>query len=161
VKPENVPAIEKLAQALNESGVKWVLVGGMALTLHGGSLLTSDCDLAFEKSEDNLQRLKSALESISARPLRASDNGEYELDFSTLLAPFMHLKSEVGPVDLINRLPGVDSFEGLYSRSVEIDVDGIEIRIASIDDLIRLKSGTDRPKDALHLEMLKALINLE
>ena len=161
MKPSDVPIIEKLADALNRHEVKWVLVGGMAVTLHGGSYLTSDCDVAFEKSQANLNHLKAALESIGARPVRASDEGPFELDFSILLAPFMHMKSDAGPVDLINRLPGIESFADLYARSVAVEVDGIEIRLASIEDLIRLKSDTNRPRDQLHVEMLKALLRLE
>lgn len=132
----------------------------MAITLHGGSYLTSDCDVVFEKTQENLDHLKEALESLEARPLRAPDEGHYTLDNSLLLQPFLHLKSDAGPVDLINRLPEVLSFEDLYSRAVAIEIDGVQIPIASLDDLIQIKSSSDRPRDRLHVEMLNALKSL-
>lgn len=125
--------------------------------LHGASYLTSDCDLAFEKNQENLERLRDALQELKARPVRAAEEGEFELDFSILLAPFMHLKTEAGPVDLINRLPNIGSFQELYDRSLAVDVDGVEIRLASVEDLIRLKTDTNRERDALHISMLKAI----
>jgi predicted nucleotidyltransferase len=158
VKPSELPVLEKLADTLNRHQVKWVLIGGMAVMLYGATYLTSDCDLAYEKSQDNLQRLLAALEELGARPLRASDSGDFPLDLSILLAPFIHLKTEAGPVDLINRLPNVESFQELYNHSLVIEVDGVQIRIASIEDLIKLKSNSGRERDALHISMLKAIL---
>lgn len=157
MKPSELPAIESLAEALNRHQVKWVLIGGMAVMLHGGGLMTSDCDLAYEKSRENLHRLAAALGDLGARPIRASETGDFQLDLSTLLAPFMHLKTEAGPVDLISRLPNIESFDELYSRSFSVEVDGVEVRIASINDLIRLKTGTNRERDSVHVEMLKTI----
>ena len=157
MKPSDLPELEKLAEALNRHQVKWVLIGGMAIVLHGADYLTSDCDLAFEKSEPNLKRLKSALEELGARPVRESDSGGFELDYSILMAHSMHLKSEAGPVDLINRLPNIESFEKLYENAVLYEIEGIEFRIASIEDLIRLKSDSSRERDQLHVSVLKSL----
>lgn len=125
--------------------------------LYGADYLTSDCDLAAEKSEQNLMRLKAALEELKARPIPASDEGEFELDFSILLAPFMHLKTEAGPVDLINRLPNIESFDRLYNNALVVDVEGVQVRLAAIDDLIKLKSNSNRDRDQMHITMLESL----
>jgi predicted nucleotidyltransferase len=161
VKPSELPELEKLANVLNRHQVSWVLIGGMAVTLYGAAYLTADCDLAFEKSQENLLRLKAALEELGARPVRAADTGSFELDFSVLLAPFMHLKTEAGPVDLINRLPNIDSYEELYRNALVVEVEGVQIRLASIDDIIRLKTGTGRDRDQLHISMLQSLKNVK
>ena len=161
MKQSNSPDIVALARALNESGARWVLIGGMAVILHGGYHVTEDADLAFARVKANLDAVKAALETIQARPLRAPETGDYPLDYSILMAPFMHLKSAAGNVDLINRLPGIDSFDGLYERSELFEVQGVKIRVASIDDLIAIKSNSDRPKDREHVEELKSLKILE
>ncbi len=160
MKPESKPDIVELARVLNQHNVRWVLVGGMALILHGGHHVTTDCDLAFEKVQGNLESIKTALERLGARPQRAPEQGEFPLDFSILMAPFMHLKSEVGDIDLINRLPGIDSFNGLYERAVEVEIIGERVRVASIEDLIAMKSTSERPKDREHIEELKSLLSL-
>ncbi|MBC8064240.1 MAG: hypothetical protein H7Y17_05375 [Chlorobia bacterium] len=133
----------------------------MAVMLHGADYLTSDCDLAFERSKANLERLKEALEELEARPVRAPDDGKFELDLSILMAPFMHLKSVAGPIDLINRLPNIESFEQLYENSLSVDIDGVEIRVAAIDDIIRLKNDSNRDRDQMHVTMLESLKQLE
>lgn len=161
MKPSELPELEKLAEALNRHDVKWVLVGGMAVMLYGADYLTSDCDLATEKTEQNLKRLKAALEELGARPVRASDNGEFELDFSILMAPFMHLKTEAGPVDIINRLPNIESFQKLYDNALVVDVQGIQVRLAAIDDLIKLKTDTGRDRDQMHITMLESLRDID
>lgn len=79
--------------------------------LYGADYLTSECDLATEKTEQNLNRLKAALEELGAKPVHASDNRDFELDFSILIAPFMHLKTGAGPVYIINRLPTSSPFK--------------------------------------------------
>ena len=160
MKPSDSPDIVALAKALNDQGARWVLLGGMAVILHGGYHVTQDADIAFQRAKENLDAVKRALESVGARPLRAGDEGKFELDYSILMAPFMHLKSDAGNVDLINRLPGIDSFEGLYERADVVDVQGVPIRVASIDDLIALKSASNRPKDAEHVAELKSLKGL-
>lgn len=157
MKPSELPALEKLASTLNRHQVSWVLIGGMAVTLYGAGYLTADCDLAFEKSQENLQRLKAALEELGARPARAPDDGPFELDFSILMAPFMHLKTTAGPVDLINRLPNIESYRELYENALVVDVEGTQIRLAAIDDIIRLKTGTGRERDQLHVSMLESI----
>lgn len=161
MKPSELPELEKLAETLNRHHVKWVLVGGMAVMLYGAAYLTSDCDLAAEKSSENLNRLKLALEELGARPVRTSNEGDFELDFSILLAPFMHFKTEAGPVDIINRLPNIDSFESLYENALVVNIEGVEIRIASIEDLIKLKTDTNRERDRMHITMLKSLQEVE
>lgn len=129
----------------------------MAVMLHGGDAVTSDFDLVFSKERDNLDRLVAALQDIGARPVRSGDEQPFELDLSIVLAPFMHLKSEAGLIDLINRLPNIESFEDLFDRSLAVEVDGVEIRIASIDDLIRLKTGTNRERDRVHIRVLESI----
>lgn len=160
MKPSELPDLEKLAEALNRHNVKWVLVGGMAVMLYGADYLTSDCDLATEKSVENLKRLKVALEELQARPVRASAEGPFELDLSVLMSPFMHLKTEAGPVDIINRLPNIESFQALFDNSLLVEVEGVQIRIASVEDLIKLKTGTNRDRDQMHIAMLNTLVEM-
>ncbi|HMS56996.1 MAG TPA: hypothetical protein PKA27_16515, partial [Fimbriimonadaceae bacterium] len=67
---------------------------------------------------------------------------------------------EAGPVALINRLPNIASFDHLYENALDVDVQGISICIAAIEDLIRLKTGTNRERDRMHVTMLETLKDL-
>jgi predicted nucleotidyltransferase len=77
-----------------------------------------------------------------------------------LRAPYLNLDSDVGAIDLINLLPGVDGFDGMYSRREVFEIEGVGVSCASLDDIIALKGASSRPKDQLHLEELRALRRL-
>ncbi len=63
----------------------------------------------------------------------------------------------MGPVDLLAEAPGVEGFEELWKRSPEILLFGLPVRVASVDDLIKMKMATGRPKDIQHAMQLRAL----
>jgi predicted nucleotidyltransferase len=72
----------------------------------------------------------------------------------------IHLESEVTRVDLLGDIAGIASFEELLQRSVETELYGMAIRVASLDDLIAMKRAANRPKDQGHLLELLALKRL-
>ena len=69
----------------------------------------------------------------------------------------MTLSTDLGPIDLLAEAPGVEGFEALWARSEEMSLFGIPVRVASIDDLIRMKEATGRSKDSQHALQLRAL----
>jgi hypothetical protein len=73
---------------------------------------------------------------------------------------FLNLYTNLGEVDVMRQIPGVDSFDGLWERSVLTGLGGFVVRVASLDDLIVMKRTTSRPKDQAHLYELLALKKL-
>ena len=67
------------------------------------------------------------------------------------------LDTRFGKIDVIGEVPGVTSFDEIWTRSSLIHVYGYPVRIASLGDLIRMKRAANRPKDRLHLLELEAL----
>ena len=67
------------------------------------------------------------------------------------------LSTDMGPVDLLAEAPGVEGFVELWTRSQEMQLFGLPVRVASVDDLIRMKLATGRPKDTEHAMQLQAL----
>jgi hypothetical protein len=67
------------------------------------------------------------------------------------------LSTDLGPVDLLAEAPGVEGFEALWAHSQEMRLFGLPVPVASIDDLIRMKTATGRPKDTQHAMQLQAL----
>jgi hypothetical protein len=72
-----------------------------------------------------------------------------------------YLDEYAGRVDLIIRLPGVEEFDRLYDNSEVVEFGGSKICVASLEDLLLMKSASDRPKDATHCEEIKALLRLK
>jgi hypothetical protein len=137
--------------------VRYVLVGGLALVLHGGSYATFDADLAIAFDAENRRAVARALAPLSPQPMRLPAGASWEWDELCIRAPWSIFNTDAGRVDLLVRLPGVDSFQGLYDRSVEIHIAGAGVRVASLEDLISMKQTSQRTKDQLHLLELEAI----
>ena len=68
----------------------------------------------------------------------------------------LSLVTEFGDLDILGNPAGIDSFEGLFERSTVMEIYGVEVQVASIDDLIAMKHAANRPKDHIHiLELLR------
>lgn len=147
-------------EALLSHGVDFVLIGGLAARLHGSPTVTDDLDICHAKERANLERLASALSSMDAR-LRLPDPEERVdaiLDGRFLAAvDNMTLVTDFGSLDLLAASAGIESYEELAARAVTMDLDGITVKVASIDDLMAMKRAAGRRKDLIELEILAAL----
>ena len=146
-----------ILQALERHDVRYVLIGGLAATLHGSPVATYDVDLAPEQSRGNIERLAGALTEIGA--VRYTDPDEPFTpptvdDFTHLVESF---SSPIGYIDVFREARAVGGFDRLQPRADRKDVDGIQIVIANLDDIIASKQATDRAKDRAQLPVLLAL----
>jgi hypothetical protein len=151
-----------LFRTLQEERVEYLVVGGLAINLHGVERATMDVDLVLAMDEANLKcflnaatrlKLKPSLpvpiESLcDAKQLDAWVREKHLIAFS-LRPPTPNMPT----VDIIVR-PAVP-FERMARNRIEKDVGGVRLSLASIDDLIALKSGTGRKQDASDIEALK------
>ena len=152
---------ERIAEHLDTEGLRYVLIGGMAVAIHGGTRITHDADVTIAYDLENRTRLVSALAPLNPRPMRLAPNAAWEWDEKCLRAPWSIFQTDAGRVDLIIRLPGLpDGFEGLYERSVVRMAREIRVRLASIDDLLTMKMEADRDKDQEDVRQLRAIKRL-
>jgi hypothetical protein len=93
--------------------------------------------------------------------MRLAAGAAWVWDEKSIRAPWSIFDTDAGRIDLIIRLPNVDSFDGLYRRSVNVPLGVASMRVASIDDLIVMKHGTGRDVDEADVLTLQALKNLE
>lgn len=156
---------EPIFEALNAAGVRYVVVGGVAVVLHGHPRLTADLDIAVDLSPDAAGRSVIALEELGLRPrapVNAADFGDATLRARWVEHQGMRVFSMWDPqepmrsVDLFVENP-ID-FEELWSNSELVDLAGTPARIASIPDLIRLKRIAGRPQDLADIEALEAIL---
>ena len=152
---------ERIARHLDSEGLRYVLVGGMAVTIHGGTRITHDADVAIAYDLENRRRMVAALAPLHPRPMRLAPGAGWEWDEKCLRAPWSIFQTDAGRIDLIVRLPGiVDGFEGLYTRSEMRDARGTAVRIASIEDLLAMKADAGRDKDREDERQLRAIQRL-
>lgn len=160
--PPRKPEFEKLIQALADTNVRFVLIGGLAMVAHGSAHVTSDVDLGYSREAHNLAAVVNALSRMRPR-LRVGEDDELPFlwEERTLHSGLnFTLRTDSGDIDLLGDIPGVASFEELWERSLVMSLADREIHVASLNDLISMKSAAGRPRDLLHLNELLALSKL-
>lgn len=143
---------------LARDGVDFVVVGGMAIRSHGSSYLTEDLDICYSREEANLRRLAASLRPLNPRPRNFPDDLPFICDESTLRnATNLTLNTSIGNLALPGEVPGIGSYREVLAESVGIQIENMEVRILSIDGLIKAKTAAGRAKDIPGLKELEAL----
>jgi hypothetical protein len=156
----DVPAFDplRLLRELARRDVRFVLIGGFGARLHGSPTVTNDLDLCYARDEGNLEALAEALRALHAHLRGAPPGVPFRLDARTLRAgDHFTFTTDAGSLDILGTPSGVSGFDELDRAAVDMDLDGLRVRVASIDDLIRMKQAAARPKDLIEVEVLGAL----
>ena len=158
MQPEPFRAREHL-RVLVAHGVDFVVVGGIAGIARGSAYMTEDLDIAYARDPDNLERLAAALREVGARLRGAPPDVPFILDAKTLAAgAHFTFDSDRGPLDLLDRPDGSPPYEELRRRAgAPVEVDGLPVLVASLDDLIAMKEATGRPRDQVVASELRLL----
>ena len=155
---------EPLFRALNAAEARYVVVGGVATVLHGYARLTADVDLIVDLEQTEAVKVIDALASLGFEPrvpVQARDFADPETRGSWIREKNMQVFSLWDPrdpmrvVDLFVDHP-ID-FEELWSRSELVELRTTSVRIAAIDDLIRLKEMAGRAQDLADVEKLREI----
>ena len=139
-----------MLRALSEEGVSYLLVGAYALAVHGYPRATMDIDLWVMPSAANAEAVLRALRRFGA-PLGGLSVEDLQQDgtvFQIGVAPRR--------IDILTTATGL-RFENAYARSVPVGIDGTDVRVLSVPDLIANKRATGRHKDLADVEALEAM----
>ncbi len=138
----------RLLAALIEEKVEFVIVGGVAATLHGSARLTSDLDIVYGRSREDTRRLVAALAPLKPY-LRGAPKGlPFHLDVETVRAGLnFTLTTDAGPLDVLGEIAGGFNYEVLRKRSISVELFGMRCRVIDLDALIESKMAAGRPKD--------------
>ena len=139
-----------MLQSLADEQVKFLLVGAYALAAHGFPRATMDIDIWVMPSPENAEAVLRALRRFGtpAQGLTAADLQRDDTVLQIGVAPRR--------IDIITGASGLQ-FEDAFTRSAEINIEGIQVHIPSIDDLIRNKKASGRTKDLADAETLEYL----
>jgi hypothetical protein len=150
-----------LLRHLVAHGVDFVVVGGIAMIMHGSPRVTRDLDICYSADPTNLDVLGAALIELDARLRDVPDDVPFVPDGRMLRRTMiLTLTTREGPIDLIAQPPGAPSFQELRSRAERVDVDGVAVLVASLDDLTVMKKAAGRARDQVDLAELEALRRL-
>ena len=159
-----VGAIEAVLAALNAAGVRYLVVGGVAVVLHGHLRTTADLDLVVQLTRVNALEAVRALTRIGYRPrapVAAEDFADVAVRETWLTQKGLtvfSLWSERAPgleVDLFVTEPF--DFDEAYERAPRVSLDSTTAPVVALEDLIQMKRSAGRPIDHADVEALLAI----
>ncbi len=148
--------VVEVFRALETAAVRYVLVGGVAVNLHGLGRATQDLDLFLSPEQDNIERLKDALSKVFSDPSIATISAA---DLAGAYPTVRYVPpDESFVIDLLGRLGDAFRFEDLQAADMEIE--GVNVHVATPLTLYRMKKDTLRPVDRMDAEALRRKFHL-
>jgi predicted nucleotidyltransferase len=150
-----------MAARLAEAGIRFVLIGGLAMRAQGSARLTEDLDICYDPAPDNVRPLAELLAEWHAY-LRGVEPGlPFVMDQRTFrTTPVMTLITDLGAIDVMDEVTGIGRWPEVLAASEELEWSGVRMRVLSLSGLIKAKRGSARPKDLAQLPELEALLAL-
>jgi len=152
-----------LLKHLHEHGIEHIIIGGFAVVAHGHVRTSKDLDIVPDPAPENLQRLARLLVEIEAQHVGLEDFSPEEFPFDPTdplqLAEGANfrLDTSLGPIDIMQWVAGIETdpaYTELDRGAIESSVDGVRVRVCSLEHLRAMKRAAGRPQD---LEDLKRL----
>jgi len=155
---------QEILRILERHGVQFVVIGGIAATLHGSPHVTTDVDITPERGRKNLERLSAALSELDARIRVAGEPDGFPFSHnweSLQRMQVLNLMTKHGDLDISFVPSGTRGYEDLRKDAVILEVMGVKTRVASLADVVRSKEAAGRPKDYLTLPTLRGMLEAE
>lgn len=146
-------------RALADGGVEFILVGGLAATVHGSARLTRDVDVVYRHSPDNVRRLVLALTPHHPYLRGAPPGLPFHWDAATIERGLnFTLTTDIGELDLLGEIVGGGGYGDLLPHTVTIQIFGVDCRCVTLEQLIQVKRAAGRPKDLEAIAELEAIL---
>ena len=147
--------LRALLASLHEHNVAYTVIGGIAVQVHGHRRTTKDLDVIADPASENLTRLAAALVALQARPrdLPGGPPSAEHLAHAPIVPP---LTTRHGELHILRDVPGAPDYRELRDRALVVELDGISVAIAGLDDLIAMKRASGRATDVRDIAALLA-----
>lgn len=147
-----------LIQTLADARVDFILIGGVAATVHGSARLTRDVDVVYARRDENIGRLVDALEPLQPYLRGAPPGLPFKWDAETLKRGLnFTLTTRAGDLDLLGEVTGGGGFDDLRHHTTAVRLFDRDVQCLDLDWLIRVKRAAGRPKDLEVVAELEAL----
>ena len=155
-------------RALNETSVRYLVVGGVAVVLHGHLRFTGDLDLVVQLTPSNVASAITALERLgykSRLPVSAASLADplirksWVEDKGMVVFPLWSPTAPGLQIDIFVTEPF--PFDENYARARSVDIDGIPISVLGVSDLIAMKRKVGRPSDLADVAALERIATLQ
>jgi hypothetical protein len=142
--------------ALVGAGVDFVVIGGVAVVVQANPRFTRDLDICYSLDPANLEALGELLVELGATLRGIDENPPFVPDARTLRqTQILCLDTPLGGLDLLVNPAGAPPYDQLRGRADTVEVSGVSVNVASIDDLLAMKTAAGRPQDLVDIEALR------
>jgi hypothetical protein len=156
-----IPDYRSLLDALQKHRVEFVIIGAVAMVLHGSARVTRDLDICYSRDRSNLDRLARALKPFAPTLRGAPERLPFSLDSATLRAGLnFTLKSKAGDLDLLGEVTGIGQYPAVARLAVIMRVYDHELHVLGLDGLERAKRAAGRLKDLADLAEIQEIRRL-
>ncbi len=155
---------EELLRSLVDAEVRFVLVGGVAVILHGVPRTTADVDIVIDLDAANVDAFLSVMERLGFKPRAPvparqfadpAAREQWRVEKGMRAFTFVRGTGMLEEVDVLIDCPR--SYDELATAAVRIEAAGLSLHIATIDALIEMKSDTGRAQDECDIDALRRL----
>ena len=152
-KKPHSPDLSRLLKVLNEAGIQYILVGGLAAVIQGAPITTFDLDIVPDQSEKNLTRLMQFLDAVDAF-LRRPDSKILKPQIRDLSAGgHLLLTTRFGPLDILATIEKGLGYKELLPSTVKIEYKGHTIHVLDLETMVTLKQSTTDPQEQYRLKI--------
>jgi hypothetical protein len=139
---------EGLLQLLATANVEFIVIGGVAAFAHGSARVTLDLDVVYNRDARNIGRIVDALAPLAPYPRGIPEGLPFKWDEMTLRNGLnFTLTTQLGAIDLLGEITAGGDYAQLLPHTQSVDVYGTPCLCLDLDELIRVKKATARPKD--------------
>jgi predicted nucleotidyltransferase len=139
---------KELFKLLNENKVRYLLIGGYAVVVHGYVRNTNDIDIVVSDDRENAQKVVDALSEFGFA------SSELQAELFTQKDSVVRMGVEPVKIEILNYLKGLH-FDDAYERRKTIKVENIDINVVNLEDLLKNKRAVGRLKDLADVEELE------
>ena len=158
---------EEIFKKLHDENFEYLVVGGMAVNLHGYSRITNDLDLLILLTEENIGKFVKVIKSLGYRPkvpveledfISEKNRKNWIENKNMKVFSVYNPKNELEHIDVL--IEYSLNFKKVYERKNVFNIRGIKIPTISIPDLIKLKKEAGRKIDELDINVLTRILEL-
>lgn len=152
---------ERIIKILAKHHVRFVLIGALAARLQGFPRLTADADITPARDAENLGKLAAALRELDARIFTEAVPQGLPFDCNAKMlarVEMLNLVTSAGRIDVAFVPSGTEGYDDLVQGAVRFEVYGIELKVASLEDIARSKEAAGRSQDLQDVLVIREML---
>jgi len=151
------PSFREILEHLDKHKVEYIVVGGVAAVIQGAPVTTFDIDTLVRINEENATRLLRVLKELDAR-FREHQSTMRPTKEDIMAGGHLLLMTRAGPMDVLGFIGENERYEDLIRESSDVSMALGSFRVLNLEELVRQKKATNRPKDQAALTLLEELL---